>query len=234
MRGFRIVAWDYPGHGDSDKPTDLSFYAEPQVWADYVQAVIDDFNLGVGQQACLVGHSLGGKVIDDYIFTKGTTNVAGVVYDASVHRFDIGFPDATDEFFATTALLDQELSVRLQATRDFNRLLTLESLPSQEETEINMYNMLVIREAIQGQFAYIFAETPAGHDAILLNRLSSLPILLIHGKEDALVPIAVSEASLELIKAAGGKDVELISLSGVGHSPKFEAQDRANIRSCGN
>ena len=67
----------------------------------------------------------------------------------------------------------------------------------------------------------------------------------------------VSEASLELIKAAGGKDVELISLSGVGHSPQFEAQDKfndevaelcgdalnvndldeddwANIRSCGN
>jgi len=47
-----------------------------------------------------------------------------------------------------------------------------------------------------------------------------LPVLLIHGKEDATAPIAVAEATLALIEAAGGEDVELISLSGVGQTSK--------------
>ena len=75
-------------------------------------------------------------MIDDYIFAEGTTNVAGVVYDASTHRFDVGFPELTDEAVATALLLlDPELSVRLQANRDFNRLLTQASLSREEEIE---------------------------------------------------------------------------------------------------
>ena len=86
-RGFHVVAWDYLGHGDSDRPQKPKFYDTTKVWGDYVQAVIDA--LDDVDEVCVVAHSLGGKVIDDYIFERGTTNVAGIVYDASVHRFDV-------------------------------------------------------------------------------------------------------------------------------------------------
>ena len=221
-QGFRVVAWDYPGHGDSDKPPDLIFYATPQVWGSYVQTIIDDLSVA---EVCLVGHSLGGLIIDDYIFSNGTANVAGVVYDGGSHRFDVGFPQLTDALLALAPLFtDQELSVRLQATKDFNSILTLQPLPSEEVRDINMYNMLIIREAIQGVLDYI----GTAKDDSVLTSLASVPILLIHGKEDAIVPFAVSEASLDLIEAAGSTDINLITLNGVGHSPQFEAQKKFN------
>ncbi len=233
-KGFRVVAWDYPGHGDSDKPTDVNFYEQPMVWGGYVQAIIDDLAV---DKVCLVGHSLGGTVIDDYIFSEGTENVAGVMYAGSLHRFDVGFIQLTDAFLATAPrLIDQELSVRLQATKDFNSILTLKSLPSEEVRDINMYNMLVIREAIQGLFAYLGIKKPGGYDKRVLNRLASVPILFVHGMQDAIVPFEVSEASLDLIKGAGGTDVELITLNRVGHSPQFDAQNKFNedlIAFCG-
>lgn len=65
-----------------------------------------------------------------------------------------GVPGATDEFVVTASLLlDQELSVRLQATNDFVGMLTDQGLPEHEVGNITMYNMHVIREAILGMFA---------------------------------------------------------------------------------
>ena len=226
-KGFRVVAWDYPGHGDSDKPTDVSFYAQPQVWGDYVQAVIDDLAV---DKVCLVGHSQGGMVIDDYIFIKGTGNVAGVVYDGGAHRFD-GIPGATPEFFDTAfRLVDPELSVRLQATMDFIDMLTDQGLPSEEVTNIAMYNMHVIREAIWGLIVYAGWEKSLEYDGTVLDGLASVPVLFIHGDKDAILPLGNSEVSLDLIQqaAAGGADVELITLDGVGHSPQFEVRNKFN------
>jgi len=118
--------------------------------------------------------------------------------------------------------------VRLQATKDFNNILTLKPLPSEEVRDINMYNMLVIREAVLGQLVYINAVKPPRYDETVLNRLASVPILFIHGKEDAIVTFATSEASLDLIQTAGSKDVKLITLKNVGHSPQFEDQKKFN------
>lgn len=61
--GYRVIAWDYPGHGDPAKPTDSHCYQMPKVWAGYLQAVLDGLNVG---RAVL----LGGMIIDDYIYYK--------------------------------------------------------------------------------------------------------------------------------------------------------------------
>lgn len=89
--------------------------------------------------------------------------MAAVVYTGSVHRFDVGSSQVSEEFLSVAlSLTDQNLSVRIRATRDLSRLLTMVSLPAEQLNEIAMYNILVEREAIQGLFGYINGEKASG------------------------------------------------------------------------
>ena len=229
-QGFHVVAWDYLGHGDSDRPTKVKFYDNAKVWGDYVQAVIDD--LGI-DETCIVAHSLGGQVVDDYIFNRGTENVAGIVYAGGLHIFDVGSPPphlSSEMLALAPILIDQELSVRLQATKDFNSILTNKMLDDEVVRDINMYNMQVSREAIAGLLDYI-NETeprPSGYDADVLGKLASIPTLFIHGDKDQIVPFEVAPGSVSLIQNAGGTDVELVTLKRIGHSPHFESTNKFN------
>jgi pimeloyl-ACP methyl ester carboxylesterase len=42
---YRMVAFDHRGHGDSDKPTDIAAYANNDVWADDIAAVMAAMSL---------------------------------------------------------------------------------------------------------------------------------------------------------------------------------------------
>lgn len=146
-------------------------------------------------------------MIDDYVYSKGTENVAGVVYDGGAHRFD-GMPGATPEFFAVaTLLLDPDLSVRLEATMDFVRMLTDQGFSSEEITQIAMYNMHVIREAIWGLFVYAFWEKPGDYDEAAA----------ISGTSESFVqPEAVPQSRRWSARGDEGGDVS--RLNNLGHS----------------
>ena len=55
--GYRVLAPDLPGHGDSDKPVSLDY--DPLAAVDFTSRLFDA--LGV-QKASLVGNSAGGLV----------------------------------------------------------------------------------------------------------------------------------------------------------------------------
>ena len=56
--GYRVLAPDLPGHGDSDKPVSLDY--DPLAAVDFTSRLLDA--LGV-QKASLVGNSAGGLVV---------------------------------------------------------------------------------------------------------------------------------------------------------------------------
>src|SRR5258708_31747730 len=77
---FRLVAYDQRGHGASEQPRDPAAYQGSRVWADDIAAVLDAKQL---KRPVLVGWSMGGRVIRQYLMTHGDGPVAGLNFVAS-------------------------------------------------------------------------------------------------------------------------------------------------------
>ncbi len=84
---FRLIAFDLRGHGASDKPEDAAAYDTSAPWAGDVAAIIGQLTLS---KPLLVGWSMGGRVIGDYLSLHGDGDIAGVV--------TIGSPAAGGKF----------------------------------------------------------------------------------------------------------------------------------------
>src|SRR5882724_5871451 len=67
-RTYRLVAFDLRGHGGSAKPLDPAYYQDGKRWADDVATVIELKRL---RKPVLVGWSLGGRVIRQYLMHHG-------------------------------------------------------------------------------------------------------------------------------------------------------------------
>jgi non-heme chloroperoxidase len=72
---FRIVTFDLRGHGLSEKPLRPEHYANGQLWADDVAAVIDQTGL---EQPTLVAWSYGGYIVADYLRAYGDARIGGI------------------------------------------------------------------------------------------------------------------------------------------------------------
>ncbi|WP_153505276.1 alpha/beta fold hydrolase [Cumulibacter manganitolerans] len=76
-RGWRVVAFDLRGHGDSDKPHDA--YGDSQLWADDVKAVLEWADASADNRATVLAWSYGGAVITDYLGAYGDELVRAIV-----------------------------------------------------------------------------------------------------------------------------------------------------------
>nr|WP_253207372.1 alpha/beta fold hydrolase [Verticiella sp. GG226] len=72
---YRLVTYDLRGHGESDKPTAEGAYASGRVMSDDLQAVIKAAGV---KRPVLVGWSLGGIVVAQYLRDYGEDGIAGV------------------------------------------------------------------------------------------------------------------------------------------------------------
>jgi pimeloyl-ACP methyl ester carboxylesterase len=72
---YRLIAYDLRGHGESGKPLDPSFYNEGRRWADELEAVIDGMD---ASKPILVGWSLGGRVLRQYLIHYGDRRISGL------------------------------------------------------------------------------------------------------------------------------------------------------------
>ncbi len=210
---FRLVAYDMRGHGESDQPRDAAAYQGSRVWADDLAAVMAAKGLRL---PVLVGWSMGGRVIRQYLINYGDAAIAGVNFVASQVIEEPRFrgpgapkplPDRLtleEEIDMTIAFLDGCFG-RKPSEAVFRRALG--------------YNMRVpaaVRRAIAGW------STPAPLTIDALRRMT-VPVLITHGRQDTVVLPAAAEMAASTIAHA-----RLSWFDDCGHSPFVEDAPRFN------
>lgn len=187
--GYRVVAHDRRGHGRSSQVWDGH---DMDHYADDVAAVVD--HLGV-QGAAHVGHSTGGGEVIRYIVRHGQERVSKAVLISAVPPLMVQTPNNPDG-------LPRSVFDDLQAQLKANRAQFYHDLPSgpfygynrpganaSEGTILNWWRqgmMGCAKAHLDGIVA--FSQTDFSDD---LKRIT-IPVLVMHGDDDQIVPYANS------------------------------------------
>jgi len=202
-RGRRVYALDLLGSGDSDQPTDAEYSVRQQT--EIVRGFIDALSL---QQPDVLGISMGGWIALRYA-AENPSRVRRLVLVSSA-GFD--FPtDIREGTFAPRDVAGLRAIMALQTdhpanvpdfmARDFVRQLREQDMVVRRATN----SLLSGRDFMDGRVATV-----------------RMPVLLIAGTADRIVPYNVSERMKEELPHA-----TLVPLEGCGHIAIVECRDRA-------
>jgi non-heme chloroperoxidase len=218
--GYRVVAHDRRGHGLSSKPwhgNDMDHYA------DDLAAVIESLGL---EAITLVGHSTGGGEVARYLGRHGTGRVSrAVLIGAVTPRMLVG-PD-NPSGVPIEAFDGIRAGVKADRSQFFRDLTT----PFYGYNRAGAKDSAGVRETfwLQGMQASIraayacikqFSETDFTED---LKKID-IPVLVIHGDDDQIVPIdATARRAVELLPQG-----RLVVYEGAPHGLPTTHKDRLN------
>lgn len=214
LRAFRLVAFDMRGHGASGKPPGGAPYRDAERWGDDIARVIAAKRL---RRPVVVGWSMGGRSLREYLIQNGDGGLSGIGIVAS-RVLD------RPEFASTRLAFWQEGGVvplrgQIEATAGFLRAC-YHRQPDPDAFAFTLaYNMLLpfeARVAIAGWRKDMEAATRA-------LAAVSRPVLVTHGREDAVVPLAASQLVVDTVPGA-----RLSLYEDCGHSPFQEHPERFN------
>ncbi len=175
LQRFRLITYDLRGHGLSGKPTNVKAYNDGQRWADDLAAVIRSSH---ARKPVLVGWSLGGAVISNYLAKFGDSRIAGAVYVDGVIEIK---PEQLVPHPGLLQNLDSpDLKIHLDAVREFL------SLCFHTRPDTATYERLLANAAMSSWDMERSALLMDTHASQGLGK-ARVPILLIYGGHDALV-----------------------------------------------
>jgi len=211
---FRILTYDFRGHGGSDQPLDPSYYNDSTRFADELQAVIET---GGFKRPILVGWSFGTRIVTDYLLKFGSDQLAGINFVAPAISPNPDHYGPGIKKLGQTR--DTDFAKSIRGNREFLRACFFKE-PAQEEFETMLaYNASVPREIRRG-----FGRPASDTESVqrLLGSLA-LPVLISHGLEDQVI---LSELSRWLGTVIPNAKLSFFQES--GHAPFFEEADRFN------
>jgi non-heme chloroperoxidase len=207
-KDFRMITFDLRGHGMSDRPLDAEQYIDSRLWADDVDAVIGQLGL---DRPVLVAWSYGGFVVTDYVRAYGEDNIAGLeLVGAAVMRtagFDHIGPGLLDNAGEACAA---DLPTSIAAIVRFLQACSARPLDAEDWSRALCWNAMVPPE-VRG--ALLAREIDASD---VLAGLS-VPVLVTHGRRDAIVSPSMAEHVLEVCATARASWYE-----DIGHLPFLE------------
>ncbi|MGW4326751.1 alpha/beta fold hydrolase [Nocardia sp. NPDC004573] len=179
---FRVIAVDLRGHGYSDAPA--AGYDDPKNWAADVAAVLAAESIASG--AVLLGWSYGGIVLSDYLTAYGTDAVAGVVYTGSMANIGPGVPGAATGDMMREAIPGVFEESAGRAVRAFGVFGNANTGPGTDKGP-----------DAQRLFGASLATPPAVRKALFYRtvdntetlRTLDVPVLVLHGTADRVVPV---------------------------------------------
>jgi non-heme chloroperoxidase len=175
LQRFRLIAFDLRGHGLSDKPTQESAYRDGKRWAEDLAAVIAASH---AHKPLLVGWSLGGAVITNYLAARGDADIRGAVYvDGVVELTPEQIPAHTSVY---RDMISADLKTHLDGERAFLRLC-FHQQPDSVTFERLLANAALAAWPMQRAVPSMSIALEQG-----LGK-ARVPLLFIYGAQDALV-----------------------------------------------
>ncbi len=186
--GYRVIAYDRRGFGDSDKPWNGYDY---DTFAADLEALLSALEL---QDVTLVGFSMGGGEVARYLGRYGSARVSKAVLAAAVTPYLLKTDDNSDG-------VDKSVFDGFQSEIEKDRLAFMDgftkmfvnwddSNPPISEALLHFSHTLAAFASPRGteQCVTAFSETDFRDDLAKFT----VPTLLIHGDSDQIVPLEVS------------------------------------------
>lgn len=217
---YRLIAWDYPGHGLSDmgrQPYD------PDSYAACALGVLDALGL---ERVIVVGNSLGGTIA---LRLSGLApeRIAGLVLVAPAM---LG-PEVFLPFRIMSLPLLGELMAKPSTSSVERQLAALFHDPAVVTDDLratiwrNVHKpgaAKALLATLRRTLSLAGVREPVWRKSLGLLEQAGCPVLLVHGKQDIVLPFQLSE---QAPLPAGG---QLALLDACGHTPQFERAEQFN------
>jgi non-heme chloroperoxidase len=188
QHGFRCIAHDRRGHGRSSQPSSGN---DMNTYADDLAAVIEALDL---RDAVLVGHSTGGGEVVRYIGRHGTGRVSKVVLVGAIPPLMLKTADNPDgtpiEVF--DGLRAQVLADRSQLFADLSAPFFGSNRSGSDVSQGVRDEFWLMGMQVGLKAAYDCIEQFSESDFNSDLRRVDVPMLVIHGDDDQIVPIDAS------------------------------------------
>ncbi|MDI9221507.1 alpha/beta hydrolase [Pantoea sp. EA-12] len=212
LQRYRLITYDLRGHGLSDKPQQAVAYSDGKRWADDLKAVIDQRH---ARNPLLVGWSLGGAVITNYLAAFGDHQISGAINADGVVELTPALIPAHDNVYRD--MISADLKTHLDGERAFLRLCFYQQ-PDSETFERLLANAAMASWSMQRAVMSMTIPLPQGLKHV------RVPLLFIYGEHDALINPAASLKRAKQVNPA----IQTRIYSHSGHAPFIEESARFN------
>lgn len=212
LQRYRLISFDLRGHGLSGKPQQEAAYRDGKKWADDINAVIHSSQ---AHRALLVGWSLGGAAITNYLAAFGDSQIGGAIYVDGVVQINAALLPAHPPVYRD--MISEDLKTHLDGERAFLQLCFYQQ-PDRITFERLVANAALAAWPMQRAVPFMSIPLEKG----LKN--TRVPLLFIYGKHDALVN---PQASLARAKGVNPR-IQSRIYAFSGHAPFTEETARFN------
>ena len=211
---YRLITYDLRGHGLSGKPTNPVYYSDGKRWGNDLHTVIAAKNL---KRPILVGWSLGGVVMTNYLNTYTDSDIAGLVFVDAVIELKPELLPLTRKPELLKMMGSQNLKSYLEGTQEFLRQCFFKR-PDAAALDL-LYASAAMASPEMTRASQKGISVPAQE---ALPKVS-VPVVLIQGDKDVLVEPGMVELGRKLMPHA-----EVSIYADAGHAPFFEQPERFN------
>ena len=218
--GYRVVALDLPGHGDSDKPRHLSY--DPSTGARLVHRVLHA--LGV-ERASLVGNSAGGLIVGMYALAYPKqverlvlVSAGGLGRQVAWFLRMFSLPGVGELLYQpqwqSGVDLSRRISYQVPSFRDqvLPEMRRVRSLPGSRRATLQ-----ALRSSVD-----LFGQRRSRYILPSLRQLPA-PLLTVWGEEDNILPVHHAEAVRQALP-----DSLVHTIPQCGHWPHMERPEEFN------
>lgn len=218
--GYRVIAFDRPGGGLSDKRWDYDYSQAHQ--ADLAWMLLD--HLGV-DEAVLVGHSAGAKILTQMVM-RAPERVRGIVLVAGAIE-EGGSPPGVDWLLNLPPVvrwMQVGLRVLLNEQRVSDLIASFQGDPSfLTQADFDVYLRGLKTPGWDIGFLALTRDSGRGQAKVSDLAGVTIPALIIHGSADTVVPPSSSRRAADVLANS-----TLIEYAGAGHQPMEEVAAQFN------
>lgn len=206
----RVLVFDHRGHGRSEAPADRASYTIERMAAD-VETLAEHVGF---DRYHLVGHSMGGAVVQEVALRSPERLITLTLHDAGNRGVDRDSP-VRAIIVSTHAIAEAE---GMAAVAQLHALLPLGAMPPERRAE---ELARLTKMSVDGYIgAWGALETWQG--TVGRAQAIGVPTLVIYGEHDTLLV----DAAKELAAAIPGARLEMVPEA--GHSPQYERPEVFN------